>query len=104
MGWDFLGAVIAFVLGTGIAVVNFLISKRMLKKNSNIYASTHIIRQLLQVGYLVLILCFGKFTPWDEIWLLVGGCLGVSLPMLFFTYKLVKLNDSSHREEDYSNG
>ena len=58
------------------------------------------VRSLSQIGYLALILLLGKYTPWDQMWLLVGGALGITLPMPIFTYRLVKLNDARRKEED----
>ena len=104
MNSDFFGAGVAFAIGVAIAFANYFFSKFMIKKHSNMYASTHILRQFLQVGYLVIILCFGDMTPWNKIWLLVGGCLGITLPMFWFTYRLVKINDSSDKKEDKPNG
>lgn len=104
MNSDFFGAGVAFAFGVVVASANYFFSKHMLKKHPDMYASTHIVRQFLQVGYLVLILCFGDMTPWDKIWLLVGGTLGVTLPMFWFTMKLVKMNDSSDGKGDKPNG
>ena len=58
------------------------------------------VRTLSQIGYLLLILLLGKYTPWDSMWLMVGGVLGITLPMPLFTYRLVKLNDEIRKEED----
>lgn len=59
------------------------------------YAGAQILRQVIQIGYLVLLFTLGGYTPWDPVWLLVGGCLGITVPMIYFTYKLVKLNDKN---------
>ena len=67
----------------------------MLKKNPDMYAGAQILRQVIQIGYLVLLFTLGGYTPWDPVWLLVGGCLGITVPMIYFTYKLVKLNDKN---------
>ncbi len=98
------GAAIAFILGVLIAAGNYFFSRHMLKKRPENYASTQMVRQLLQIAYLVVLFFVGPYTPWDRNWMLVGGCLGITLPMFFFTYKLVKLNESSKRKEDHSDG
>ena len=95
------GAVIAFFVGSLIAVSNYFLSKYMLKNKPQQFASTHILRQVLVVAYLIVIYCFGGYTPYNITWLLVGGCLGITLPTFYFTYKLVKLND---KKEDTDNG
>ena len=54
--------------------------------------------------FLVVLFVFGDRTGWDRLWLTAGGCLGVTVPMLWTTRKLVRLNDSLHRKEDSDNG
>ncbi len=98
------GAALAFCAGAAIASVNYIFSRYILKNHSSKYAATQILRQLIQVAFLVCVFVFGEYTPWDRIWLLIGGCLGVTLPMLWFTYRLVRLNDSLSRKEDSSDG
>lgn len=63
------------------------------------YAMGQIFRQIIQIGYLVLIFMLGGYTPWDPLWLLTGGVLGITVPMFYFTFKLVKLNDKK-KEDD----
>jgi len=97
---NFLGAAIAFFIGVGIAIGNYGISKYILKNHANYYAAAQIIRQLIQIAYLLILLLLGDYTPWNNMWLLVGGCLGVTLPMFWFTFKLVKLNDAKNTEKE----
>lgn len=98
------GAVIAFILGAGIAAANYFFSRHMLKKHPSNYASSQMVRQISQIAYLVILFFVGSYTPWDRNWLLVGGCIGITVPMFYFTWKLVKLNESSKRKEDNSDG
>lgn len=91
---NIIGAALAFVVGVGIASANYALSRHILKKAPKQYLSTQIIKQLIQIAYIVLIYFFSDKTPWSPLWVLVGGCLGITVPMLWFTVKLVKLNDS----------
>ena len=104
LGTNLFGAALSFVLGAAIAWLNYCLSCRVLKKDPAKYASAAPVRQLIQVAYLVALFLLGVYTPWDRIWLLVGGCLGVTLPMIYFTYKLVKLSDSLRRKEENADG
>jgi len=99
---DIIGAVLAFIVGGAVAYINYAVSKYLLKKNPDMYSGGQIIRQIIQVGYLVLLFTLGGYTPWDRMWLLVGGGLGITIPMFYFTYKLVKLNDK--KKEDDKDG
>ena len=102
--FDFLGAAIAFLLGFGIAAGNYALSSRILKKAPNKLSLAMMARQFVQVLFLVLVYFLGQYTPWNRLWLLVGAVLGMTLPMLWFTSKLVKLNDSMKGKEDEANG
>ena len=103
---NLIGTGIAFLIGVGIASLNYAVARFVLKKYPAQYASTPVIRQIIQVGYLVALYALGGLTPWDRIWLMVGGALGITLPMPFFTYRLVKLNQeiSEKGKEECSNG
>ena len=63
------------------------VSKHLLKTRPDMYTGGQIIRSAIQIGYLVIIFTLGGYTPWGMTWLLVGGCLGITLPMFYFTYK-----------------
>ena len=104
IGTNLFGAVLAFVTGAAIAAANYAFSRYVLKKHASQYAVLQIVRQLVQIAYLFALLVFGVYTPWDRIWLLVGGALGITLPMFLFTYRLVKLNDSMRGKEESSDG
>ena len=91
MGNDIIGAVIAFVVGVGISVINYLLSAFVLKKHADKYAFTIVFRQFIQIAYLVVLYIAGGYTPWNVYYLLIGGVLGVTVPMIFFTNKLFAL-------------
>ena len=95
---------LAFCIGAAVAAVNYVFSRYLLVKRPSMYAGMHIVRQIIQVSYLLVLFLLGGYTPWDVVWLLVGGCLGVTLPMFWFTYRLVKLNDSLHGKGGPSDG
>lgn len=97
---NIVGAALALLIGIGVAALNFGLGRWCLEKKPERYAMLQPVRSLIQIGYLLLILLVGGYTPWDQMWLLVGGALGVTLPMPYFTYRLVKLNDAKGKEED----
>lgn len=101
---DFFGAALAFCIGAAIAAANYALARYVLKKYPSKYIAAQMVKQLIQIAYLVVLFAFGGYTPWDRIWLLVGGCAGITLPMLWFTYRLVKLNESLNRKEGSSDG
>ncbi|MBQ7936552.1 MAG: hypothetical protein IJ333_09465 [Clostridia bacterium] len=105
---NYFGAALAFLVGAAIAFINYAISKRILKKQTAHFASATVFRQLLQIGYLVLLLVFGSYTPWNKTYLLIGGVLGITVPMFWFTHRLVQVSVSlqkdANRKEESSNG
>lgn len=94
MQTNIFGAVLAFGVGFLIAIANYKYSQYILKKRSSQYAIMQIVRQWLQIAYLIVLFVGGKYTPWHRGWLLVGGALGITIPMFWFTYRLIKLNHS----------
>lgn len=102
---DLFGAVLAFAAGFGLAGVSYLFSRRVLQNAPDKYAASQTVKQIVQILFLVALFVVGGYTPWDRIWLIVGGVLGITLPMIWFTYKLVKFNDSLYdKKEDSNNG
>lgn len=88
------GAVFAFLGGAAVGFVNYLLSRLVLCKKTEWFSFISVARQLLQVGYLVILFFIAPHTPWEQLPLLVGGALGITLTMFFFTARLMKLNDS----------
>lgn len=103
-GSNIFGAILAFLIGVLIASGSYVLLRYVLQKKPDKYAMAQMGKQVIQILYLVALYAFGRYTPWDELWLLVGGCLGITLPMPWFTYRLVKLNESLHRKEDAADG
>lgn len=111
---DIIGAAITLLLGIAVSLINFLLSRFILKKFPDKYAFSTIFRSLLQVVFLVAVYLVGKNSAVNIFYLLIGGVLGLSIASFFFTFKLLNLNkesikktDSENREtskEDGSNG
>ncbi len=91
---DWFGAGLAFLIGVALATLNYAISRRILMKNPAQFATGTILRQMIQIFYLVALYFLGRYAPWDPFYLLIGGVLGITLPMFWFTYRLLKLNAS----------
>ena len=90
---DILGAIITFALGVGIATLNYYISKYFLEKNPDKFAMTTVVKQIFNVGYLVVVYMSGDFLPFKLAYMLIGAVLGITLPMFIYTRKLLKLNE-----------
>lgn len=82
------GASLAFLGGVLIGWLNYLLSGTALKKKPETFSFTFIGRQVLQVGYLVLLYFVAPHTPWSMLTLLLGGALGMTVSLIFFTSRL----------------
>ena len=92
---NIIGAVIAAAVGLLIAFANYVFSKKVLLKAPEKYSGSFVIRQILQVTYLVLVYFIGSKTQIaDPMYLLAGAAAGMTVPMFFFTKKLLLLNDT----------
>ncbi|MDD4688249.1 MAG: hypothetical protein PHE51_00685 [Eubacteriales bacterium] len=98
---NLLGLLIAFVFGGLISFVNYKISKfTLINKEKNLFMFS-MLRQVLNVGYLVLCYFVAPYTPFDGVYILIGGATGITLPMIYFTPKLLKASeDKTERKEE----
>ena len=71
---NIIGAVIAAAVGLLIAFANYIFSKKVLLKSPEKYSGSFVIRQILQVAYLVLVYFIGSKTQIADLaYLLVGA-------------------------------
>ena len=96
---NIIGAVVVAVVGVGVAFVNYLISKTVLAKIPDKYSATTVLRQIVQIAFLVIVYFISKKTNYDPMYLLVGAVLGITVPMIIFTKKLLRYNESLQQSE-----
>ena len=99
MNQDIIAAIITFALGFVIAGLNYLLSRAILKKCPEKYVFSTIIRQVIQILYIVAVYFVSTAIQFNSWYMLIGAVLGITVPMFFFTYKLVKLNQSTNSKE-----
>lgn len=92
MNQNIIGAAVCTMTGALVAFVNFLISKGILRTHPEKLAFSTVLRQLIQVGYLAAVYFIGSQLEMNIIPLLIGAAVGMTLPMLFFTKKLISIN------------
>ncbi len=96
---NIIGAVVVAVVGVGVAFVNYLISKTVLAKIPDKYSATTVLRQIVQIAFLVIVYFISKKTNYDPMYLLVGAVLGITVPMFIFTKKLLIINETLRSKE-----
>lgn len=104
MNESIVGAIITFALGIVIAYLNFLLSKAILTKQPEKYAFSTIIRQIMQIIYIVAVYFVSTIAPWDMWYMLIGAVFGVTVPMVYFTHKLLRLNQTVKTKDDKKEG
>lgn len=94
MGAPIIGGLLAFLGGAAVSALNFWINLRTLRRKPQALASMAIVRQLLNVGYLVGVFFLAKLLPWDYLPLLLGAAIGLTVPAFLLSLYLAKLNDA----------
>ncbi len=94
MNHNFIGAVICTLAGFIIAFVNYTVSKKILETRPEKFALATVFRQVVQVGYLIAVYFLGARLDVSLAYLLIGAVVGMTVPMFFFTKKLVSFNES----------
>lgn len=98
------GALLAMLLGAGIAYVNYRMTSRAAVDPSERFSGVSFVRQMLNFGYLAAIFFVAPYTPWDRTWLLVGAVAGLTLPTFLFTFLLLRRLNQDKGGEDQNKG
>lgn len=87
----FLTGLAAFIGGALVSWVNYLLLCRLMnsKGNGGIGLSSPL-RMILNAAYLLILLFISKRTGLSLVALLVGGALGLTAALTFFTLRLTK--------------
>ena len=109
MNHNIIGAIVAAIAGVVIALINYIFSKKVLINAPEKYSLITVVRQILQVGFLVVVYFTGTKTQLaDPVYLLVGAVLGMTVPMIYFTKKLLLINEAEakakNKKEDEADG
>lgn len=99
-----LGGVAAFVFGAILALVNYLISRAVMRRKPSMFSFTAVVRQLINIGGLAALYFAAPHTPFGTLPLVIGGVLGETLPMLYFTFLLLRDEKSVRGAEEENNG
>ena len=81
----------AFIGGALVSWVNFLLLRMLIKNRGNTgIGLISPIRTILSIVYLVILYWIGKHTELNLTALLIGGALGLTVMLTFFTLRLTK--------------
>lgn len=100
MNHSIIGAVAAAIIGLLISYVNYIFSKKVLVKAPEKYSLITVVRQIFQIGFLIVTYFIAaRIETADPTWILVGAVLGMTLPMIYFTKKLLAVNESAAKDK-----
>ena len=97
MNQPIIQGILAFVGGVIVSGIAALLSARVLKKKPSAYASFSAVRQLLSVGYLVLVFFGSRARGWDVTAPLIGAALGLTGASMLFAALLAQYNDKKSK-------
>lgn len=90
MNQSIIGCILAALVGGIIAWINARLTAKAASAGTTTLSVVPVVRMLLSVGYLALVYFVSPYLPWDRIWMLAGACVGLTIPMFFFTFRLLK--------------
>lgn len=97
-----IGALSAFFLGIMVSYFNYRISVYILDKHPTLIQATTISRQIIHIGYLVVLYFLAPYTPWSRLTMLVSAVIGVTGSLFVFTGLLVRrMNTKKSHGEIY---
>lgn len=100
MSHGLFGLAAALLGGVLVGLVNYILTAVVLRRKASLYATFSVVRQLLHIGYLVALYLLAPYTPWDRLYLLIGGVLGMTVSMVVFTARLVRLSDRLKKQSE----
>ena len=97
-----IGGLLAFLGGAAVALLNFGLNLRTLKRRPAALPYLSVVRQLLNVGCLAAAFFLADVLPWGRVPLLVGAAVGLTIPAILLSMRLAKINDSLRADADTS--
>ena len=95
----FLVGIAAFVGGAAVSWVNYLLLRFLLKKKGEAgIGMVSPLRTILSVAYLLILFLIGKKTGLNTTALLIGGALGLTVMLTFFTFRLTRSLKDERKE------
>lgn len=90
MSSNYVAAVIAFLGGSVIAVINTLIMAKHVKSESHSLPGITLLRQIINAVYLAAIYFGCRKLSFDSFWPLIGAATGITIPSIFFAITIAK--------------
>lgn len=82
------GALLAMVLGIGVALLNYALTRSVLRKKPDRVAAFFSVRQIINVAYLAGVYFLSALLPWNRTVVLLGAALGLTVPSMLLATRL----------------
>lgn len=90
----------AFLVGAALAFLNYFLMKKLCTGDYAKYWRLSRLRSIIDIAFLLALFMLGQKTDLGLTELLLGGALGITLPSLYFTPKLLKSVSSDKSDEE----
>lgn len=98
-----LGAFVTFLIGFLIAYGNYLLIRKGSGGTGGFTSFLPLLRMVISAAYLAAVYLLAPLTPCDPIWLLAGAAAGLTVPMFFFTFLLLRHMKAAGNEQETDN-
>lgn len=90
MSSNIIAAMLAFLGGAVIALINSLIMAKQVKTESQSLSKVSLIRQALSLAYFAAVFFIVRAIPIEPLWPLIGAATGLTIPSILFAFTIAK--------------
>lgn len=87
---NIIGTAAALAAGAALSAGNCFLTLRVWKKDPGKLPSLFALRQFLNIVFLVAVWFVTPLTPCDRTWVLIGAAIGLTLPTLILTPRIMR--------------
>ncbi len=96
---EIIAAAVALIVGVSISYVGYLFSKKAVSKGGNGISLMSFVRQAINIAYFVAVYFISAKLGINIIYPLIAAALGITVPMFYFTYRLIKNMEKKNPEQ-----
>lgn len=90
MSSNIIAAMLAFLGGAVIALINALIMAKQVKSESQSLTKVSVIRQALSIAYFAAAFFIVRALSIEPLWPMIGAATGLTIPSVLFSFTIAK--------------
>ena len=90
MSSNIIAAMLAFLGGAVIALINSLIMAKQVKSGSQSLPKVSVVRQALSIAYFAAVYFIVRAIPIEPLWPMIGAATGLTIPSILFAFTIAK--------------